>query len=69
MFPHTDFIQVYGLTEGGGSVTYVRPRDVARKPGSAGQPSMHVEVRLAGPDGADVAAGRPTARSSCAPRR
>jgi fatty-acyl-CoA synthase len=56
-FPHTDFIQVYGLTEGGGSVTYVRPQDARRKPGSAGQPSMHVEVRLAGPDGADVPQG------------
>ena len=56
-FPDTDFIQVYGLTEGGGTVTYVRPQDARRKPGSAGKPSMHVEIRLAGPDGADVAAG------------
>ena len=51
-FPQTDFIQVYGLTEGGGSVTYVRPEDVAAKPGSAGKASLHVEIRLTDPDGA-----------------
>ena len=56
-FPATDFIQVYGLTEGGGSVTFVPPQDARRKPGSAGKPSMHVEIRLAGPDGADVERG------------
>jgi fatty-acyl-CoA synthase len=56
-FPTTDFIQVYGLTEGGGTVTFVRPEDARRKPGSAGKPSTHVEIRLAGPDGADVAPG------------
>lgn len=56
-FPTTDFIQVYGLTEGGGTVTYVRPADARRKPGSAGQPSMHVELRLADNAGHDVAQG------------
>ena len=56
-FPHTDFIQVYGLTEGGGTVTFIRPQDAPRKPGSAGKPSMHVEIRLAGPDGHDVEPG------------
>jgi fatty-acyl-CoA synthase len=56
-FTSTDFIQVYGLTEGGGTVTFIRPEDARRKPGSAGKPSMHVEIRLAGPDGADVAPG------------
>ena len=56
-FPDTDFIQVYGLTEGGGSVTHIRPEDARRKPGSAGKPSMHVEIRLAGPGGSEVAQG------------
>jgi acyl-CoA synthetase (AMP-forming)/AMP-acid ligase II len=56
-FPQTDFIQVYGLTEGGGSVTYVRPADVAAKPGSAGKASLHVDIRLADPDGIDVPQG------------
>jgi fatty-acyl-CoA synthase len=56
-FPQTDFIQVYGLTEGGGSVTFVRPQDARRKPGSAGKPSLHVELRLAGPDGGEVPQG------------
>jgi fatty-acyl-CoA synthase len=56
-FPTTDFIQVYGLTEGGGTVTFVRPEYARAKPGSAGQPSLHVEIRLLGPDGRDVAPG------------
>jgi fatty-acyl-CoA synthase len=57
MFPHTDFIQVYGLTEGGGSVTYVRPEDARHKPGSAGKPSLHVELRLVDKDDRDVPHG------------
>jgi fatty-acyl-CoA synthase len=57
MFPNTDFIQVYGLTEGGGSVTYVRPEDARRKPGSAGKPSLHVELRLVDLDDKDVPQG------------
>jgi fatty-acyl-CoA synthase len=56
-FPQTDFIQVYGLTEGGGSVTYVRPGDVAAKPGSAGKASLHVDIRLTDPEGVDVPTG------------
>jgi fatty-acyl-CoA synthase len=56
-FPHTDFIQVYGLTEGGGTVTYIRPQDAKRKPGSAGKPSLHVELRLVNNDGDDVRQG------------
>jgi len=56
-FPTTDFIQVYGLTEGGGTVTYVRPQDVDRKPGSAGKPSLHVELRLVDLEGLDVPQG------------
>jgi acyl-CoA synthetase (AMP-forming)/AMP-acid ligase II len=56
-FPGTDFIQVYGLTEGGGSVTFVRPQDARRKPGSAGKPSLHVEIRLTDPDGIDAPQG------------
>ena len=56
-FPQTDFIQAYGLTEGGGSVIHVRPQDARRKPGSAGQPSLHVEVRLVDPEGVDVPVG------------
>jgi acyl-CoA synthetase (AMP-forming)/AMP-acid ligase II len=56
-FPHTDFIQVYGLTEGGGSVTYVRPEHVAWKPGSAGKASLHVELLLVDPDGVEVPQG------------
>ncbi len=56
-FPHVDFIQVYGLTEGGGSVAFVRPGDARTKPGSAGKASLHVELRLAGLDGSPVPQG------------
>lgn len=56
-FPQTDFIQVYGLTEGGGSVTFVRPQDARAKPGSAGKPSQHVEIRLLDPSGLEVPTG------------
>ncbi|HST41345.1 MAG TPA: AMP-binding protein [Conexibacter sp.] len=56
-FPQTDFIQVYGLTEGGGSVTFVRPQDARAKPGSAGKPSQHVEIRLLDPNGLEVPTG------------
>jgi fatty-acyl-CoA synthase len=53
-FPQTDFIQVYGLTEGGGSVTFVRPEHARTKPGSAGKPSLHVEIKLVDPEGLEV---------------
>jgi fatty-acyl-CoA synthase len=50
-FPDTDFIQVYGLTEGGGSVTFVPPEYSRRKPGSAGRPSQHVKIKILDEDG------------------
>ena len=53
-FPDTDFIQVYGLTEGGGSVTFVPPEFSRAKPGSAGRPSQHVEIRVVDEDGNPV---------------
>ena len=57
IFPTTDFIQVYGLTEGGGTVTFVPPQDAHRKPGSAGKASMHAEIRLEALDGSEVEQG------------
>jgi fatty-acyl-CoA synthase len=56
-FPSADFIQVYGLTEGGGTVTFVRPEHARSKPGSAGRPSMHVAIRLVDAEGLDVPPG------------
>jgi fatty-acyl-CoA synthase len=56
-FPGTDFIQVYGLTEAGGSVTFVPPEFSHAKPGSAGRPSQHTEIRCVGDDGAEVPVG------------
>jgi fatty-acyl-CoA synthase len=53
-FPHTDFIQVYGLTEGGGTVTFIPPKYARSKPGSAGKPSVHAEVKLVDDTGNEV---------------
>lgn len=56
-FPHTRVVQVYGLTEGGGTVTYVPPDDVHRKVGSAGLPSMHNMLRVVDSAGSPCAPG------------
>jgi fatty-acyl-CoA synthase len=56
-FPQTDFIQVYGLTEGGGSVVFVPPQYARTKPGSAGKPAMHAQIRVVDSEGRDAAAG------------
>ncbi len=53
-FPNTDFIQVYGLTEGGGTVTFIPPQYSRSKPGSAGKPSVHAEIKLVDNTGDDV---------------
>jgi fatty-acyl-CoA synthase len=46
-FPHTRFVQVFGLTEGGGTTTFVPPAFLTSKIGSAGKASMHNEIRIA----------------------
>ena len=56
-FPETDFVQVYGLTEGGAAVTFIRPDDARARPGSAGRPASHVELKLVDAHGAEVPAG------------
>ncbi|MCW2985346.1 MAG: long-chain fatty acid--CoA ligase, partial [Conexibacter sp.] len=56
-FPSTDFVQVYGLTEAGGSVTFVPAHALRTKPGSAGKPSMHVQIRLVDETGAEAEPG------------
>jgi len=56
-FPETDFVQVYGLTEGGAAVTFIRPDDARAHPGSAGRPASHVELKLVDANGAEVPAG------------
>jgi fatty-acyl-CoA synthase len=53
-FPRTDFVQVYGLTEGGGSVTCMPGHMAAKKPGSAGRPSVHVTIRIVDDKGQDL---------------
>lgn len=57
LFPSTNLYQVYGLTEGGGSVSLVRPEHAAAKLGSCGRPSMHNRIRIAAPDGGPCTPG------------
>lgn len=57
-FPDTDFVQVYGLTEGGAAVTFIRPEDARTRPGSAGRPASHVEMKLVDAHGSEVPVGR-----------
>lgn len=45
-FPHTRFVQVFGLTEGGGTTTFVPPDYLQSKVGSAGKASMHNEIKI-----------------------
>lgn len=56
-FPHTRVVQVYGLTEGGGSVTFVPSDRLLDKIGSAGRPSLHNRVRVVGSAGRSCPAG------------
>ena len=56
-FPEADFIQAYGLTEVGGTVSFTRPRDAVAKPGSVGKPALNVEMRLLDSQGQGVAEG------------
>ena len=53
LFPHTDFVQVYGLTEGGGSVTCMPAHMTRVKPSASGRPSINVSIRISGEDGKD----------------
>lgn len=53
-FPETNFVQVYGLTEGGGTVTFVPPEYAVSKIGSAGKASMHNEIRIVNDRGEEL---------------
>ncbi|MPZ62175.1 MAG: AMP-binding protein [Propionibacteriales bacterium] len=54
-FPGTDFVQVYGLTEGGGTVTFLPPTHAVSKIGSAGKASMHNDIRVVDSNGVTCA--------------
>jgi fatty-acyl-CoA synthase len=56
-FPHTKFVQVYGLTEGGGTPTFVPDAYLTSKQGSAGKASLHNEIRVVDGAGADCSPG------------
>jgi fatty-acyl-CoA synthase len=53
------FCQGYGLTETAPGATFLSPRDVERKAGSAGQQVMFDEVRIIGMSGGDAPTGEP----------
>ncbi len=55
LFPQADFVQVFGLTEGGGTPTFVPQHRLLDKVGSAGLPSMFNEIKIVGEDGAERA--------------
>ena len=52
-FPGIDFMQVYGLTEGGGTTSFVPSQFLTTKVGSAGRASMHNEIRIVNEDNQD----------------
>lgn len=54
-FPTTDFVQVFGLTEGGGTPTFVPKHRLRDKIGSAGLPSMFNEIMVVDGDGRECA--------------
>ena len=67
-FPHTRFVQVFGLTEGGGTTTFVPPQHLRTKIGSAGQgvdAQRDPHRRRAG----QSAPGRPDRRDSASAAR
>jgi fatty-acyl-CoA synthase len=54
---HVPVAQVYGATETGPVSIVLRPQEAFAKPGSAGKPALHVQVRLVDSQGHDVAPG------------
>lgn len=55
-FPESAFLQVYGLTEGGATVTFLSDEDAERKMGSCGKASLHNEIRIRDDEDRDVPA-------------
>lgn len=56
-FATTDFVQVFGLTEGGGTPTFVPKHKLLEKIGSAGLPSMFNEIRVMNEEGEECPPG------------
>jgi fatty-acyl-CoA synthase len=52
------FLEGYGLTESSPGALFLRAEESTRKLGSAGTPCFFTDVRVVGPDGADVAPGQ-----------
>jgi fatty-acyl-CoA synthase len=56
-FPHSDFVQVYGLTEGGGSVTFMPSSESLHRPQSCGRASLNARIRIVDEAHREVPAG------------
>jgi acyl-CoA synthetase (AMP-forming)/AMP-acid ligase II len=59
MFPNAWFADAYGLTETVSGDTFLDKARMTDKLGSVGKPVVHMEVRIAGPDGELLPAGQP----------
>ncbi len=57
-FPHVDFVNNYGSTEGGPITTFLAPADALRKIGSVGRESFSVQVRIEDEAGRPLGAGQ-----------
>jgi acyl-CoA synthetase (AMP-forming)/AMP-acid ligase II len=57
--PQLRLVDVYALSETCAPVTLLHDVEALRRPGSVGRPAPYVDLRVVGPDGADVARGEP----------
>ena len=57
--PQLRLVDVYALSETCAPVTLLPDVEAVRRPGSVGRPAPYVDLRIVGPDGADVARGEP----------
>ena len=57
--PQLRLVDVYALSETCAPVTLLSDVEAVRRPGSVGRPAPYVDLRVVGPDGADVPRGEP----------
>jgi long-chain acyl-CoA synthetase len=57
--PQLRLVDVYALSETCAPVTLLGDVEALRRPGSVGRPAPYVDLRVVGPDGADVPRGEP----------
>jgi fatty-acyl-CoA synthase len=57
--PHVNFVQVYGSTEVGGTVSALKKQDSIRKIGSCGKPTLHNLISIVNENDQPVQQGQP----------